>query len=721
MHGTFLNDVQLPPRNVTVIQDEDEVKFGAEVRRGPETFPACCFRVKYDIVSKYVPGSACENFLSVLTPEYRSTNSYKFTESDYEDDEEEDGLEFSDEVGRASSEDDHSIESPVSKVVNSNDPIDLTRDESPILSNRVDLTDDTPVDTPAETPAEIALMGVLAGRPADIGEDASYSNIAVYAGNPMSVNEPSDDEDARFSTDSEDLAKIDESSDSESSSDEKEYGLDEVLDEILDDDVNEDVEESDGEYTEDHFMEEDEEERGTESAERSIYRFANATNDYTVVRLSEPLSADELSADEEDNESDFGLSEAGEEGLKVLRDGGLLQPLPGGTFGQPDSTYQPAHATVDTSGGSTYVSFRQPSPSDAAMVKSQSSTVAPVHASSQALGTSSGKSEFFAAREINKSRFFPQETKRSSFQADTAAGAVPKIANSVPLFGSQGVGFGLDPSHLQQRQCLSQDHQVQGLQHQGRTELGDQTTHNVFGSKSSTSSFPVSQSTSFASANSGMFMSKKPQEVMLTNSAMPRRDECAFLDMPSTTPVSHVVAAPLPDMTSAAIYSAAKDLAASSLPKTSSVLKIQHLCSDPVPPRANLKRKAPAISEDAMDIDHLSNDFPAPSLFPNFRLKSQAISGDANANLKRKSQVISGDANEGLRTWGNGTFNPLHSSPFTVVVSNTESAVAPDTDGPRPAKRFRKFLEKAGYVAIGGVAVGSALFTALIATAPDFV
>ncbi|PVH84485.1 SMAD/FHA domain-containing protein [Cadophora sp. DSE1049] len=51
MHGTHLNNFELPRDTPTVITDGDVVVFGAEVRRGPETFPACSFRVNHKIVS----------------------------------------------------------------------------------------------------------------------------------------------------------------------------------------------------------------------------------------------------------------------------------------------------------------------------------------------------------------------------------------------------------------------------------------------------------------------------------------------------------------------------------------------------------------------------------------------------------------------------------------------------------------------------------------------
>jgi pSer/pThr/pTyr-binding forkhead associated (FHA) protein len=47
MHGTYLNTAELARKQPTVLRDGDNLVFGAEVRRGPETFPACAFRVNY--------------------------------------------------------------------------------------------------------------------------------------------------------------------------------------------------------------------------------------------------------------------------------------------------------------------------------------------------------------------------------------------------------------------------------------------------------------------------------------------------------------------------------------------------------------------------------------------------------------------------------------------------------------------------------------------------
>lgn len=49
MHGTYVNSIQLPPDECQVLQNEDMLVFGAEVRRGADTYPACTFQVHYEL------------------------------------------------------------------------------------------------------------------------------------------------------------------------------------------------------------------------------------------------------------------------------------------------------------------------------------------------------------------------------------------------------------------------------------------------------------------------------------------------------------------------------------------------------------------------------------------------------------------------------------------------------------------------------------------------
>jgi hypothetical protein len=120
-----------------------------------------------------------------------------------------------------SSEDGLSIESPPAKVSQHINAIDLTRDDTPIVSssNRIDLT--------GEAPAESGIMNVMEGRPADINSSMDPVSVATYTGNdPILLD--SEDEDAQFSSDSDDPSEAADSVDSSSSD-----GYD-VVDEIED-------------------------------------------------------------------------------------------------------------------------------------------------------------------------------------------------------------------------------------------------------------------------------------------------------------------------------------------------------------------------------------------------------------------------------------------------------------------------------------------------------
>lgn len=46
MHGTCVNDRKLDDSEAVRVNDGDILVFGAEVKRGQDTFPACSFLVK---------------------------------------------------------------------------------------------------------------------------------------------------------------------------------------------------------------------------------------------------------------------------------------------------------------------------------------------------------------------------------------------------------------------------------------------------------------------------------------------------------------------------------------------------------------------------------------------------------------------------------------------------------------------------------------------------
>ncbi|KAI9743453.1 MAG: hypothetical protein M1818_002765 [Claussenomyces sp. TS43310] len=127
MHGTRLNDTQLCPHEYAKINNGDTVVFGAEVRRGPEVFPACSFVLNYE-----------------FCPSSPSMNTIKFPESS--DIEEED---YTSDVESRSGDDDD--DTPAENVPHSHpkstttiEPIDLTGDSDESCSGLQDASDEHP-------------------------------------------------------------------------------------------------------------------------------------------------------------------------------------------------------------------------------------------------------------------------------------------------------------------------------------------------------------------------------------------------------------------------------------------------------------------------------------------------------------------------------------------------------------------------------------------------
>lgn len=50
MHGTRINNKQIPKNDPIPLANNDVVSLGAEVKRGIETYPECRFRVNYELL-----------------------------------------------------------------------------------------------------------------------------------------------------------------------------------------------------------------------------------------------------------------------------------------------------------------------------------------------------------------------------------------------------------------------------------------------------------------------------------------------------------------------------------------------------------------------------------------------------------------------------------------------------------------------------------------------
>lgn len=98
----------------------------------------------------------------------------------------------------------------------------------------------------------------------------------------------------------------------------------------------------------------------------------------------------------------------------------------------------------------------------------------------------------------------------------------------------------------------------------------------------------------------------------------------------------------------------------------------------------------------------------------------------AKPAVKRKADKISSVMEEEVRAWASTLTSqpsdalaatPTAGDAATLCITSVNTSQISEH---RPAKKLRRIMEKMGYAALGGVAVGAALFGSLVATAPDF-
>lgn len=575
-----------------------------------------------------------------------------------------------------------------------NNAIDLTIEDSPepAMSNRIDLT--------GETPSENIIMNLLASRPSDINHHADPVSIGIFAGNaPILVESEDEQLEAGFS-DSAEQSEDDGSSESEDSEtsniclDEEVYntsGDSEAESEIMAMDRLDDIH---------GFSDPDEDESPVRDS--FINRYARAHDNATIlvsdIRTRTQFPESVADDEDDDNESEFGLSEAGEAGLRALIDGGLLHeeanaasehdsdseseieseyepesppevvsiptvkesdPAASAPMSAPEnlpplqfareSKYSTLQAFTGDKLGVSYPSIRQPSPSDAAMVKSAAPpqqgrlpvSVAEVggfgKSTAQILGDKTGKTAFFEAREVNKAKF-ATETKflRTGF------------SSPIKITRHSGFGRSLAPASV-------------------------------------SSESPSISTTSFAHSNPS---SNYTNITRVAGPTFPSREPCSFLDKPDQTSIPARTPSPPLDMTSAYNFHLSKGATTAISPAQTNPrgIKINDIIDTAPTPQLKLKRKADDIS-DATDVE--------------LRMWAKASSAPSVTKITVDS-----------------------SAKKTLPVDNVVvAALAPANhiaSEARPAKRMKKLLENVGYAALGGVAVGAGLFTVLVATAPDF-
>ncbi|CZS98405.1 hypothetical protein WAI453_005832 [Rhynchosporium graminicola] len=661
MHGTYLNDIELPKHTPTVINDNDVLVFGAEVRRGAEVFPACSFKTtSHSIFNK---------------PHTKSANTYTFPESDIEEDGyethdyfSEDDLGVDDSENRYTSEDDVSIELAAMKTSKASDTIDLTGDDFPHLSmsNHVDLTRQTSV---------AQGLDMLSPRAADVGESADQNSIAVYAGNHSIVLDSEDEslnEDADYSSKSDDQEEGIASRDSDRArihailEDDSETGDSQIEDSVDNTDVDSDAE-----------MESEDPSAPKPVTISGLARYALANDVNPVIHLPDVRTRQELpDSDEEDDDSEFSLDEAGAEGLKALYSAGSSLPDPEwedenetGVAQSYDLAIQnslniapfldsssssisknvpEARSEVQEGFWRPFSMARQPSPSDAAMAKSavvprkisicdlgQADDYSP-----QALGEKSGKPDFFAAREVNKARFGSGELDRNTFEATNRTAhvfSVPSVSRKDPAIALSGAAAAKV---------------TRGMTDSAEASIGTSATE---------SWEPVSMYSGVAN----MVFAGNTSE----SSHIPTRDYCLFLDKPDESLGADRAPSPLPDMTSSHTYNTSKNAmktVSDQLPSSRSAIKINDIVESSLSNNTNkLKRKLDSISED-------------------------------------------------LRDWASSNVSSDASGASSSILVQRVAARSSGIEAPA-AKRLKKLLSNVGYVALGG----AALFATLVATAPD--
>jgi len=529
----------------------------------------------------------------------------------------------------------------------------------------------------------------MAGRPSDIADSAGPVNAAIYAGQTPILVES--DEEGAFSTDSDDQSEAADSIDSDRS----------------DGSISGECEDSEDSDLAAGVPRAVDTPREAGSQENQLYQAAGlplgfaALVDQAVNAMDErvPISAPEDATDEDDNdddESDFGLSEAGREGIKKLFDDGLLGERSGspemgvdeeseaGIAAAGESAFEKSQASHSEANRSSsrdrYVSqspvqdkthvghismfYRPASPSDAAMVKTAGpATISkqvknPARANpllsdswrpivAQSLGEKTGKHEFFAARDHNRAKL---------------NAGVNESGSDVPSLGIDLQDFHLARSITATTMNSRKENVPSTIEEQPQAD-----PETIFGKPSERSS-----SKSF-----------------LTLLAIPSLSEAFDLDMHSKVLLSDRDLSPEPDMTSAVKFNESKASMA-----------------------AMNKTAAEFTGRSRLSINDIIEESHAEQ---------------TPKQLKRKADDISDVLENEVRVWASSpavdvllNTTDMSASAAQVPVPEVTSNLLPDASQQRPVKRLKKLVEGLGYAALGGVAVGAGLFSVLVATAPEF-
>jgi hypothetical protein len=570
-------------------------------------------------------------------------------------------------------------------------------------------------------------MNVKAGRPANIDNKADPVSVALYTGNP-SILVDSDDEDANFSSDSDDQSEV-EYGDDASSGEDSMNEQDEQDSEDGDVGVHETDEDETASKPGDFPEKDSEQASGLANLELHppLNQLLPESNLRTFIDATENAHA--LEEEDHDDESEFGLSDAGAEGIRALfdddlidnagdsyfkedhesnsdsamadealaeslmADGTLESPkrvtfarLPSENLAEMTSGYSHFNAftqssLLENSLGQGAMNIRQPSPSDAAMVKiatpstflNDCANPVRVHhlpsqafqkLTAQSLGDKTGKHAFFAAREDNRAKIYNgDQSGRSSSSPQTAKSGV---------------------SSAEDRKAMSLIAQAAWRERKRRREEEAKSKLSE-----STNSLPVTLP-AIRAVNSSKSSKIGGYRTRLTPSAIRLFSGPSYLHDHTQAPNFIRHPSPEPDMTSAVTYNESKG----------SMFAANNQPSNP-PGRSGLSIND--IIEGAAG-DHTSK------------------------TIKRKAGDISEAIEDEIRVWASSPSAIDHLEGSTAIsVSAPQAAIreeqsrtalnpVAETPEQRPAKRLRKIAESVAYVALGG----ATLFGALVLSAPDF-
>ncbi|KAG9243351.1 hypothetical protein BJ878DRAFT_511234 [Calycina marina] len=647
MHGTFLNDERLDKGVPSFLRHGDILELGAEVNRSDETFPACAFQVTFEMF----PINA------------QPSRGYRVPESDIEDEEEEENdfsdIEDTDVKKFSSSDDDVSIESiPCKATQLTVEPIDFTHDDddsdvlikkstrsSPLDSTRLSPVDDCPSSEPPLGHFRVPGVNYTIILDSDDGYSTGSDKESDIP--PPRIEDEEEDEDSM-----------------------REGSFLEEIQDTYDD--GSDIIDPHEEPVRDVASANEGEEDGDEDTD-SLFG-ADGSECYA---------------------SDVSLSEVGMKGLRALFHDGLLDkqaisssthdfiqhsaPARMGPFSPNDITKSslckaPPMPTMSWSfcDYSPLPALREPSPSDAAMARSDAVMISPAaikrsasddssiaekpHCNDwfappcQSLGAEFGKHDFFEARYFNKTQMI---TKASSTASDNIP---PPPVNLFPTL----------------------DHAV--------SEQEVRPVRKVANPRGSWARRFQ------ASRESSAFSPAPDSNSVLESTSIPAAETTPYLyDHAQAPSFTSPEFSPEPDLTSAVRFNESKaqrnvvNQVAISL-NSRSKLSISDIIDGTTEPRVivQTKRKAGGISHDAESNPSSSREWTSA--------ETDILAGLA-AKLAAKDEEA------------------------VVPVELVDNVVC---DEARPAKRMKRFSQGLGLAAIGGAAIGGAIVSYLTSAAPDY-